>query len=79
MAKKAAASPAPAPEAPAAPQMNPAMAPNMGMPGMMPGMGMPGMQPAMMPNPMLQMAQMMQMMMAQMMQRDQAMQSLPSR
>lgn len=64
MAKKAAASPAPAPEAPAAPQMNPAMAPNMGMPGMMPGMGMPGMQPAMMPNPMLQMAQMMQMMMA---------------
>ncbi len=65
MAKKAAASPAPAPEAPAAPQMNPAMAPGMGMPGMgMPGMGMPGMQPAMMPNPMLQMAQMMQMMMA---------------
>lgn len=65
MAKKAAASPAPAPEAPAVPQMNPAMAPNMGMPGMgMPGVGMPGMQPAMMPNPMLQMAQMMQMMMA---------------
>jgi KaiC/GvpD/RAD55 family RecA-like ATPase len=65
MAKKAASNPTPAPEAPAAPQMNPAMAPNMGMPGIgMPGMGMPGMQPAMMPNPMLQMAQMMQMMMA---------------